>query len=360
MRRSRLRIRKKERIYYKYSSFVILAYIIVLSDFHYKAEDIFISFCNRLFPYSTIDIVYTWVDGNDINWLTEKKFWLERYRNIPQVAKDSSRFIEHEELRFSLRSVMRNIPWIRKIFILTNGQIPYWLNRNHPKIEIVTHSAVLPAESLPTFNSEAIETGLWNITGLSEYFIYANDDYFFNRPLRPSFFFTLQGKPRIRIGVPNVGKRKDTAKLYWKNWNYTSKLFLFQFGKQFLFEPAHTSIPYRRSIFRETMQIFANEASHTASTKFRSENCIQRALVSFYELYLNEAELVPPLTAESKDVKYVVLETPTKMRKTIQLWHPSLLCINDDVNTRDDYREQLKPFLQSLYPEPAEWEIDYN
>ena len=356
MRRRQYRSRKKDRKYYKFILLLIVAYILTLSDFHYNVIDYLASIKNELHSESNIDIVYTWVDGNDKQWLTQKQQWLDYYKKVPQAAKDDSRFIEHEELRYSLRSVKKNIPWIRKIFIVTNGQIPYWLDVNHPKIELITHSAMLPIEALPTFNSEAIETGLWNITGLSEHFIYANDDYFFNRPMRPSFFFTSDGKPRIRIGVPDVEKRRDTAKLYWKNWNYTSQLFYGHFGKKFVFEPAHSSIAYRRSLFREIMSIFSTEVNYTAFAKFRTTNCIQRAIVSFYGLYVNEAELVPPIKTTSKDVRYVILEKPNKMRMSIHSGHPSLLCINDDVNAKPEDRNHLKHFLESLFPKQAEWE----
>lgn len=51
----------------------------------------------------------------------------------------ASRFEDNEELRYSLRSVERHAPWVRHIFIVTNGQIPSWLNLDNPRVTVVTH-----------------------------------------------------------------------------------------------------------------------------------------------------------------------------------------------------------------------------
>ena len=51
----------------------------------------------------------------------------------------ASRFEDNEELRYSLRSLEQYAPWVRRIFIVTNGQIPYWLNLDNPRVSIVTH-----------------------------------------------------------------------------------------------------------------------------------------------------------------------------------------------------------------------------
>lgn len=51
----------------------------------------------------------------------------------------ASRFEDNEELRYSLRSVEKHAPWVRHIFIVTNGQIPSWLNLDNPRVTVVSH-----------------------------------------------------------------------------------------------------------------------------------------------------------------------------------------------------------------------------
>ena len=132
-------------------------------------------------PYE-IDLVYLWVDGSDPAWLTKKQ-------QVTGIVSDQSetnnkgRYINNDELRYSLRSVERYVPWIRKIFIVTDNQFPEWLNKDHPKIRVVDHREIMPEEALPCFNSSVIEYFLYRIPGLADRFLFANDDMFFNKTL---------------------------------------------------------------------------------------------------------------------------------------------------------------------------------
>ena len=94
------------------------------------------------------------------------------------MAADSNsaeRYIDHDELRNSLRSVLRFMPWVRHIFIVvSDGQRPAWLADSHHAITIVEHSSIFPSSMqryLPTFNSFAIESFLDRIPKLSEHFL---------------------------------------------------------------------------------------------------------------------------------------------------------------------------------------------
>ena len=145
--------------------------------------------------YPQIDAVYTWVNGSDPEWLKQ----MLSYRNQSEEMneKDSAtatnRFRDNDELKYSLRSIERFAPWIHKVFIVTNGQIPNWLDTNNPKVEIVTHEQIFQnPNDLPTFSSAAIETNLHRIPGLSDYFVYFNDDVFLGRPVYPYDFYTLE------------------------------------------------------------------------------------------------------------------------------------------------------------------------
>lgn len=99
---------------------------------------------------------------------------------------------DNEELRYSLRSVERYAPWVRTIYVVTNGQIPYWLNLSHPRLKLITHEMIFTNRShLPTFSSPAIETHLHRIPGLSKKFLYLNDDVLFGAEVWPDDFFTF-------------------------------------------------------------------------------------------------------------------------------------------------------------------------
>ena len=124
-----------------------------------------------------IDIVYTWVDGNDENWIKKKN----KYSSNRNKIDDATRFTSIDELKYSLRSVYKYANWVNNIYIVVDDdQKPKWLNLKHPKIHLIKHSQIFPdINDLPTFHSKSIECHLHRIPNLSEYFIYLNDDMFF-------------------------------------------------------------------------------------------------------------------------------------------------------------------------------------
>jgi hypothetical protein len=139
-----------------------------------------------------IDIVFTWVDGNDPIHVQ-----LLKYYNSPETK---NRFYNNDELKYSLRSIEKYAPWARYIFIVTNDQIPSWLDKNHPKIKLISHKQIFPNKShLPTFNSLAIESHLHRIPGLSRRFLYFNDDILLGKPISIEDFNTPENGFKIRL-----------------------------------------------------------------------------------------------------------------------------------------------------------------
>nr|XP_056702939.1 N-acetylglucosamine-1-phosphotransferase subunits alpha/beta [Euleptes europaea] len=121
----------------------------------------------------------------------------------------ASRFEDNEELRYSLRSIERHAPWVRHIFIVTNGQIPSWLNLDNPRITIVTHQEIFQNVShLPSFSSPAIESHIHHIPGLSQKFVYLNDDVMFGKDVWPDDFFSHSKGQKVYLTwpVPNCAE----------------------------------------------------------------------------------------------------------------------------------------------------------
>jgi hypothetical protein len=128
--------------------------------------------------------------------------------SVLQLAKEdehlsASRFQDNSELQYSLRSVARFAPWIRHIYIVTNGQIPTWLNLDHPRLSVIAHADIFPNKShLPTFSSPAIEAHLHRIPGLSPNFLYLNDDVMFGTEVWPDDFYTHAGGQKVYLAWP--------------------------------------------------------------------------------------------------------------------------------------------------------------
>ena len=169
-----------------------------------------------------VDVVITWVNGSDAQWQKEKDYWRTQELHTSEYSSGNVRFRDNQELRYCLRSIFWNAPWVRKIFIVTNGQIPKWLNTNHPKIQMITHSQIMPRDALPTFNSEAIETSIAKIDGLADLFLYSNDDTYIYRQTTMSFFFTRKYKPIIKIGNPKLLSFPDNGDMWFETLKYTA------------------------------------------------------------------------------------------------------------------------------------------
>ena len=144
---------------------------------------------------SKIDIVIPYVDCTDRNW--QELF--KKYNNsstIDEEINGESRFRgQGDFFKYMFRGIDKFLPFINNVFLVvqSESQVPEWLDRS--KIKVVYHDQFMPKEFLPTFNSTAIEMFIWNIPGLSEQFIYTNDDVMPVGPLKATSFFT-DGKCR--------------------------------------------------------------------------------------------------------------------------------------------------------------------
>lgn len=145
-----------------------------------------------------IDAVIPWVDGNTPEMIAKRNLYVSSEQRVnPDIAGDT-RYADFGEIRYCVSSLLRFAPFLRKIFIITDGQNPQlqdFLDERFPDrktgIEIVDHKVIFRGheDCLPVFNSNAIDTFLWNIPDLSEHFIYLNDDFFLVAPARPEDFF---------------------------------------------------------------------------------------------------------------------------------------------------------------------------
>ena len=136
-----------------------------------------------------IDFVVTWVDDNDETWKAEKEKFLCTSDNLTKKDNTNIRYRNWETLRFWFRAVEKFAPWVNKVYFISCGHVPEWLNTDCKKIQVVKHDEYIPKEYLPTFSSHTIENNIWRISDLSEHFVYFNDDIFLTRSVVPSDFF---------------------------------------------------------------------------------------------------------------------------------------------------------------------------
>ena len=248
-----------------------------------------------------IDIVYLWVDGSDKKWRKEKDKWFEIINGKKPVysgAADEDRFRDNGELKYSLRSVAECVPWINHIYIVTGfNQKPKWLNTKNKKITIVPHEQIIPKAALPTFNATTIEMCIPNIPNLSEKFILMNDDTFFNKPLKPSFFFDKKNRARVffnshRKHSNDVNKWMLNVDEYTKTLIKSAKILEDNFGKKLYFgRPSHGIDPYIKSSWIECINhpMIKKQIQKQVKNKFRTDDEIQRWTFNLYDLMTGRA-----------------------------------------------------------------------
>ena len=132
-----------------------------------------------------IDFVITWIKDNDLNWLNEKSKYLSENTSGDGCARQ---YRNWGLLRYWFRGVEKFAPWVHKIHFVTEGHLPDWLNTEHDKLNVVKHADFIPEQHLPTFNSNAIELFMHKIPGLTEQFVYFNDDMFLIKKVDPEDF----------------------------------------------------------------------------------------------------------------------------------------------------------------------------
>lgn len=309
-----------------------------------------------------IDLVYLWVDGSDPEWIARKNRFLGVEVASNGEATSKGRFTDNGELKYSLRSVEKNVPWIRRIFIVTDGQTPIWLDLQNEKVEIIDVRQILPPEALPCYNSVIVEHFIWKVPGLAEHFLYANDDMFFNRPLSPDFFFTSEGFPVVRLQRYFFGKWINSLKktfsihtnIYRKTIHHSTLLIEKKFGKYLSGIPHHNVDSYLKSDYRNAAEIdFKEEISNTLTNHVRNENDIQRIIYLYYALAVKRGKLRYVGRGESCRIR---LHKPDYMY-FIKRYGPSLFCLNDSHRATDEDRTRVEPFLKILFPEKSSFEI---
>ena len=225
---------------------------------------------------TNISIVYTWVDGADNNFEDIKSKYNGGIKEMNSRDRDSN------ELCYSLRSLKKYLPWHKgTIFIVTNNQIPDWLNLNNSQIKIIDHKEIIPKHINPTFDSSTIECFLDKIPNITEFFIYLNDDVFFNNYVHPAFFFTsdnyypkfyrLHKVDMNYTRIKEVIEINDMHDIYEGMVFNTYKIIKHYFDKNFTFyHVAHSAYICYRDLFDYFRKFYQNELKIVFSNRFRS------------------------------------------------------------------------------------------
>lgn len=167
-----------------------------------------------------LDIVIAWVDGNDAE-LQQKR---QHYLGQTSEKTEATRYAHNNEIYYNIASILKYVPYVRHIYVVTDQQKPLWLDEFEKQglavkdqIKIIDHQVLFAGyqQYLPTFNSLSIEMMLWNIPDISPYFLYLNDDFFFNAPSAVEDFIE---DGHVKVYGHWQSNKALKMKFKWRDW----------------------------------------------------------------------------------------------------------------------------------------------
>lgn len=223
-----------------------------------------------------VDAVFTWVDGADPEWDARRRARLAADAAATALDEDhdsvsAARFVSRDEIYYSVSCVRAFMPWIRAIYIVTDGQVHARVAAEFPDVKFVSHRDIFPdPEVLPVFNSRAIESCIHRIPGLSEHFIYFNDDVMVVKPVAVDSFFQANGVARFFPSGLNVNHGANSDAPHLQAGSNNRELLREEFGFEITNTMLHTPHPHVRSVLVELEQRYPGEFAVTRSSGFRS------------------------------------------------------------------------------------------
>ena len=329
-----------------------------------------------------IDFVVLWVDGSDPDWLRQR----QHYSGAADNGSTANRFRDWGLMRYWFRAAEQYAPWVNRIWFVTNGQVPAWLNREHPRLRLISHKEYIPETFLPTFNSNVIELWLHEIPDLAEQFVLFNDDMFLTAPVTPEDFFR-SGLPRdsaLLDQVTTLSPEDCFPHMMVNNFSIINKyfrksevlkqnrakFFTLQYGKDLLrnllltpfqnfsaFRDLHLPSSHLKSTFREVWDAEPELLTQCSANRFRSKTDLTHWLMKCWNICRGRFDPRPTSWGRhfelwEDDIDSICADLMKQKYRTV--------CLNDsrtDIDF-DCIREKLSHTFGALFPTPSTFETE--
>lgn len=321
-----------------------------------------------------IDFVIIWVDGNDPKWQKEKA----KYSPNKNTDSRNIRYRDWENLKYWFRGVEKFAPWVNKIYFVTCGHYPEWLNKENPKLVCVKHSDYMPEEYLPTFSANPIELNLHRIKGLSEQFVYFNDDIFITNHVKPEDYFK-NGKPcdmavfspasaddEVFMNILNNDNLLINRHFKKKEILKKNKYLNFKYGKYNLrtllclpwnriqgFYDSHSANAFLKETYKKIWNKEYKLLDETSKNKFRSKDDVNQYIFKswqFCEGNYTPRKKISRFCRINDNVEYAC--------KLIETQKYKIICLNDS-DTENNFEETKQKIINSfekILPEKSSFE----
>jgi len=263
-----------------------------------------------------IDIIMPWVDAADPEWDRVRRRYAKEIDGVQKNSDSITRFESWDNLKYVFRGIEKCMPWVNRVFLVTCGQVPSFLNPDCPKLRMVSHEDYIPKEYLPTFNSNTIEINYHRISELSENFILFNDDLFPLQPTAETYYFKndcVCDEAVERALCPHVQELDSRVNMYravnmmmvinkhfhkrqvqrrnWWKWHYPG------YGKRLLrtislshfydfdyFSIPHMAVAMKKSVIQKIWELEPEVMDISSRNKFRNYSDVSQYLFRFWKL----------------------------------------------------------------------------
>ena len=296
-----------------------------------------------------IDIVIPYVNFNDSHW----QYYYHLYK--PNCGP-GQRFRETNTLKFQLRSIEKNLPWIRNVYLILayETQIPKWLNPEAKGLKIVYHKDYIPKQFLPTFNSNVIELFFNKLEGLSDKFIASNDDMIFTKENPVEWYF--QGdRPVYNITIKKDFKLKSNQlfdHIVYRNAKLANEFCAT--GEMLKPADKHLPMPHIKRVWDDIWTQYSKTLLDSIKlSKFRKPYNVSHWLFSYIcilsGLTVHKDYDAAGYCSVRDDINY------DYVYKKIHN-HP-VVCLNDSIHQKTFWWNTITDILEEIFPEKSKFEL---
>ena len=332
-----------------------------------------------------IDFVIAWVDGADPIWRKRKNEFL----GTASTDDRAERYRDWDLLRYWFRGIEKFAPWVNRIWFICDQNPPEWLNLDHPQLHIVRHEDYIPPEYLPAFSSHPIELNMHRIKGLSERFVYFNDDTFLIAPVEKSFFFAnnLPRDSAILNPVPTddlVGKGGNGKifAMFLNNAAYINREYDFKtcvrqhpfkwlnplYGRDLVrnmmlmkwprfvgFVENHLPQPFLKSSFEEAWEKNRDILDATSRHHIRDDRDVNQWYIRNRQLAAGKFVPCKP----QRHLAFDLADDDERLHQTIRLQLAPMICLHDGYITEKEVEQiqrKIKADFESILGEKSNFE----
>lgn len=326
-----------------------------------------------------VDFVVPWVDFNNVKWRNSMEKHLKK-NNASDMNGDFRFRSNTHLLKLWITGVIKNAKWVNTIWIVIDRES--WVSEienMHEKVRIVFHDQFIDPEWLPTYNSNAIETYIDQIEGLSEHFVLFNDDCFVMNPIEKGDFFCKNGLPLDSDVLHPIYPYSEYGHILFNNVKVLNDLCSFKgyilslvlhkkrilnmrelrslilaglLGGYYGWREEHLPVAYTKQNFIDLYGDRPNIRKNNGKHKFRSISDTSHLLVRYYRLV--NFNYTPRRFLKLGNYLELKNEKSLKNIQSESRKGTKILCINDCENSNAEWEKhsgRLMDFLMLWYDE---------